>query len=480
MDTARTALQVGLLVFFAAVLFIIGYYFFFGAVHSEKFYPITAEFSDAQGIVQGADVDLAGVKIGEVSGVELGPNDKAMVRMRIMRNKRIPRASVVTISSSLLGGNATVTISPPGPALAKEYGNYLPGDVIQGSQPFSLASIESESGPLLTQLTTTMKKADLLIAEATKTTSSINRLVASPKVQHSLDDTMNNLDLASRQGLVLTRQMQAMLAEDNGEAKVALGNIDATTGQFRDVSVENRVKLDHIIAHMDHTSASLDHMMAQMDQAFAQGRVPANLADTVANLKQATEQLNQIEADVHSITGNAQVQSDLKTTVHNVAETSGSTSQLVQRLNALTSGHLGASGKGALQFEGRLDFSQNFRTSKFRTDFDLYAPLSSVDFARIGVYDLTERNLLNLQYGLRPAYNSRVDYRAGVYAGKVAIGADYDLFGPDTFSLDLYNPNRLSLDAREHIPLTAQTGLWLGVDDIPRTNALTLGLELRR
>lgn len=480
MDTARTALQVGLLVFFAAILFIIGYYFFFGAVKSQKYYPITAEFADAQGIVQGADVDLAGVKIGEVSGVELAPNDEALVRMRIKRDKKIPKKSIVTIASSLLGGNATVTITPPGPRLEAQYGDYMPGDMIPGSEPFSLTNLESQAGPVMSQLTTTMKRADLLMTSAARMTGSINRIVADPRMQRSLTDTMNNLDLASRQGLLLTRQMQGMLAEDNGEARMALGNIDATTGEFRDTAAENRAKLDHIIEHMDRTSASLDHLTAQLDQAFAQGHVPANLAETVANLKQATEQLNQIEADVHNVTGNAQVQSDLKTTIHNVAQTSGSTSQLVQRLNALTSGHLGASGPGAEQFQGRLDFTQNFRTSKFRTDFDLYAPLSSVDFARLGVYDLTGSNLLNLQYGFRPAYNSRIDYRAGVYAGKVAVGADYDLFGLNTFSLDLYDPNRLRLDARDHIPLNAQTGVWLGVEDIPRTNALTLGLELRR
>lgn len=480
MDNARTALQVGLLVFLAAVLFITGYYFFFGAVHSQKYYPITAEFSDAQGIVQGADVDLAGVKIGEVAGVELGPNDKAMVRMRIRKGMLIPRASTVTISSSLLGGNSTVTISPPSSTLVAEYGYYRPHALIHGSEPFNLANIESQTGPLLSQLTTTMKRADLLIDQATLTTRSVNHLVGDPRMQRSLTDTMANLDQASRQGLMLTRQMQAMLAEDNDEARAALGNVDSTTGQFRELAYENHAKLSHIVEHLDHTTASLDHLTAQLNQAMTQGNVPANLSDTVANLKQATAQLNQIEADIHGITGNPQVQSDLKTTLHNVAQTSGNTEQLVQRLNAITSGHLGSVGKGAPAFQGRLDFSENFRTSKFRTDLNLYAPLSSVDFARIGVYDLTESNRLNLQYGFRTAYNSPIDYRAGVYAGKVGVGADYDLFGPYTFSLDLYNPNRLTLDAREQIPINPQTGVWLGLEDIPRTNGFTLGVEVRR
>src|SRR5579862_2299787 len=126
MDTARTALQVGLLVFLAAVLFVIGYYFFFGAVHSQKYYTVTAQFDDAQGIQQGAEVDLAGVKIGEVAGVKLSPKNKALVQLRILKGRRVPRASSVTIASSLLGGNSNVAITPPTPEMEAKYGDYRP------------------------------------------------------------------------------------------------------------------------------------------------------------------------------------------------------------------------------------------------------------------------------------------------------------------------------------------------------------------
>jgi hypothetical protein len=213
---------------------------------------------------------------------------------------------------------------------------------------------------------------------------------------------------------------------------------------------------------------------------MTKGDMGDNLSGAAANLKQATAQLNQIASDIHGLTSSPQVQADIKTTVHNVAQVSGQTQQLVSKLDAITSGHFGTAGKGSPKFEGRLDFTQNFRTDKFRTDLDLYAPLSSTDFASVGVYDLTGANTLNLQYGVRAAYNSPLDYRAGVYAGKVAVGADYDLFGPDTLSFDLYDPNRLRLDARLHVPLDKQLGFWFGVEDVPRTNGVTLGVELRR
>jgi phospholipid/cholesterol/gamma-HCH transport system substrate-binding protein len=479
MDTARTALQVGLLVFLAAVLFIIGYYFFFGAVHSQKYYTVTAQFDDAQGIQQGAEVDLAGVKIGEVATVKLSPKNKALVQMRILKGRRIPRASGVTIATSLLGGNSNVAITPPSPEVAEKYGDYAPGSLIIGNTPFGLSTLEAQSGPVFSQLNTTLKKADLLMVQATRTTASINRIVADPRIQASLADSMANLDQASKQGVQLTRQMQVMLAEDNNQARSALVNVTDTTGQIRDLTAANRAKLNQIVAHMNQTMATLDQLTTTLNTSMTKGDVAANLSDTVSNLKQATAQLNQIAGDIHSLTSDTQMRSDLKTTLHNVAETSGNTAQLVQRLNSLTSGHMGG-GQGAFNFEGRLDFTQNFRTNKFRTDFDLFAPLSSRDFARLGVYDLTEDNRLNLQYGLRPTYNSPIDYRIGVYASKVGIGADYNLFGPYSLSMDLYNPNRLRLDTRVHIPFNKQTGLWLGLEDVPRTNGLTVGVELRR
>ncbi|HEX5323202.1 MAG TPA: MlaD family protein [Capsulimonadaceae bacterium] len=487
MDTARTALQVGLLVFLAAVLFIIGYYFFFGAVHSQKYYTVTVQFDDAQGIQQGAEVDLAGVKIGEVASVKLSPTNKALVQLRILKGRRIPRASSVTIASSLLGGNANVAITPASPQVEQARGDYQPGDIIRGTAPFGLSSVEAQAGPVLSQLNTTMKKADLLILQATRTAASINkttlaanRIIGNPHLQQSLADTMANLDQASQQGVLLARQIRTTVAVDNAEARVSLANINSTTGEFRDLAAQNRAKLNRMIASLDQTMATLNQLTAQMNSAVTQGNVAGNLSDTVANLKQATVQLNQIEMDIHSLTSDTQIRSDLKTTIHNAAEASGNTERLVDRLNAIAGGRLGGTGKGALSFEGRLGFTENFRTDKFRTDFDLLTPLSSHDFARLGVFDLTESNKLNLQYGERPTYNSLVDYRAGVYAGKVGIGADYDLFGSDTFSLDLYDPNRLRLDARAHFPFNKQSGLWVGVEDVPRTNGFTLGVELRR
>src|SRR5690348_7496078 len=126
MDSARTSFQVGVLIFIAVVLFAIGYYFFYGAFHSQKYYTVTAVFNDAQGIQDGADVDLAGVKIGEVAHVRLSPANKALVQMSIRRGRHIPRASAVTIASSILGGSSNVAITPPSPAAEALTGDYRP------------------------------------------------------------------------------------------------------------------------------------------------------------------------------------------------------------------------------------------------------------------------------------------------------------------------------------------------------------------
>ena len=152
MDTARSALQTGILICLGVVLFGFGYFFFNGSLKNQKFYSVTIEFKDAGGIGTGADVDLSGVKIGQVApapvGISLDPaTDKALVQLQIGKAYKIPVGSQVTVQASLLGGSSTISIAPP-PVVAGsppvEY--YAPGAVIPGGDGFSIASFAGQTG----------------------------------------------------------------------------------------------------------------------------------------------------------------------------------------------------------------------------------------------------------------------------------------------------------------------------------------------
>jgi phospholipid/cholesterol/gamma-HCH transport system substrate-binding protein len=485
MDTARSALQVGILVCLGVVLFGFGYFFFTGSLKSQDYYTVTAEFKDAGGVGPGADVDMSGVKIGQVApapyGVRLSPaTNEALLQLEIAKGYYIPVGSVVTISASLLGGSASVAIVPPVLVAGETRPpNYAPGSVIIGTEGFNIAEVGGQTGLLLDQVSKTTIKADKLIETVTTTAASLNKLLANQQIKQNLIDTSDNIDEASKQGVVLTEQLHQMLSEDNATAQGALGNINVATDQVKDLAVDNKAKLNQIVSNLNATTSTLNQLTQSTNRTLTQGNVVGNLSSTVANLKDATNNLDAMSNDLHKFTSDPQVQANLRTTVDNIAQTTTATKSLVSRINALVGGKVTRRGSGTAGFIGNLDFTQNTRTNKFRTDVDLYAPINTTDFLRLGIYDITESNQLNLQYGTTLPYNRALDARAGVYAGKVGVGLDYHLFRNNNLSMDLYDPNRLHLDLKARVRLSNQAALIIGGEDLTRNSGAVVGVELR-
>ncbi len=95
-------------------------------------YEISAKFSSAQGLSVGADVRLAGIKVGSVSGMALDSQDYlALVRLEIQQDVVIPLDSYAVITTdSLLGGHFVELV--PGGAIEM----LAAGDIIEDTQGY--------------------------------------------------------------------------------------------------------------------------------------------------------------------------------------------------------------------------------------------------------------------------------------------------------------------------------------------------------
>lgn len=100
-----------------------------------KGYELQARFSRVDGLKRGADVTMAGIKVGTVTGLELDKNYYAVVRMSIRNETKLTTDTFAKIISESLLGGMSVTL---------EIGNsdqFLgPGSMItktQGAVPFT-------------------------------------------------------------------------------------------------------------------------------------------------------------------------------------------------------------------------------------------------------------------------------------------------------------------------------------------------------
>ncbi len=75
-----------------------------------KGYEISARFSRIDGLKRGADVTMAGIKVGTVTGMELDKSYYAVVRMSIRNDIKLTTDTFAKVMSESLLGGMSVTL----------------------------------------------------------------------------------------------------------------------------------------------------------------------------------------------------------------------------------------------------------------------------------------------------------------------------------------------------------------------------------
>ena len=116
------------------------------ALSSGGGYALTATFDQVNGLVEGADVQAGGLKVGSVERIDLGENELPEVRMRIDDGFRIHRGGRANIRFFSVSGevNRYVALEQgSGPQLAD--GAALPGT--RTDQPVEIDQVLSTLDP---------------------------------------------------------------------------------------------------------------------------------------------------------------------------------------------------------------------------------------------------------------------------------------------------------------------------------------------
>lgn len=95
-------------------------------------YELVAKFRKAEGIDIGGDVRIAGIKVGNISGMELDTDTyRATVTFAIDNDVKVPEDSEAIITSASLLGDSYISIGPGGSDLMLEPGDEI--EITQGS-----------------------------------------------------------------------------------------------------------------------------------------------------------------------------------------------------------------------------------------------------------------------------------------------------------------------------------------------------------
>lgn len=102
-----------------------------GAIHANaRGYELTAKFGQVGALAPGADVRVAGVKVGTVASITLDPKSfMAVTKISLDPTVKLPSDSTAKVTSDGLLGGSHIAIEPGG-----AQGNMKPGDEFQNTQ----------------------------------------------------------------------------------------------------------------------------------------------------------------------------------------------------------------------------------------------------------------------------------------------------------------------------------------------------------
>jgi phospholipid/cholesterol/gamma-HCH transport system substrate-binding protein len=439
MTERRVSIWVGIIVVFSIAALALMYGFLSRALETRRTYSFDVIFEDSQGIEPGAEVRMAGVRVGTVSAVSLTAGHKACVQLRIKRPVEIGHSFEISISRGLIVGDTVVQIM----SAPKPYRIVKEGDTMYGVSTPRVGDILGQVSGVLDE----MKSAAV----------SLSDLMKEPVIRTGFEQTIENINAASEHFSGLLRELE-------------------------DAAVRNRGQIDETIAEIKGAATSMREVLDEVRNTIAESVSEEELQEMQKALARAAKNLDEATASLETLVTEHDVQSDIKTTLSNVREASGEAKELTGTLNEMATDVQKTTqsvGRIATESHFSVGFLSYLDQDRYRGDLDLWLAGSRKSYYRLGVWDAGEGNRANVQIGtwLEP----NLGLRYGLYASRLGLGVDYKSREHGfSASLDVFRPNNPESELRLMQPITDDLSLVFGVEDFLHKNDPVFGLLYRK
>jgi phospholipid/cholesterol/gamma-HCH transport system substrate-binding protein len=236
MDKFSMEAKVGLFFLAAVAIFIYAWMYVleFGAKDT---FVLKARFRSVEGLEKGAQVQIAGIKIGSVQDITFDPETgKAVVEMAVLKQYlgTVPEDSRVFLKTRGLIGDKYVIIAPGKPNARK----LKPGEEIKLIfEPVDTDKILENMG-LISQ--------DLKVV-----THELRRQVIDEKGSKKFDDILTNSD-------AVFKDLRAILARNKDKIGTVIDNTESATKKLNELVTRNEKKVNRAVDDMEKFSGTMD------------------------------------------------------------------------------------------------------------------------------------------------------------------------------------------------------------------------------
>lgn len=289
--------RIGLLLVTAVLVFFAGFYFLKGSnvFSSEREY--LCYYDNVQGLLSSSPVQIKGLQVGKVSGIELNGGGRVKVIITVNKKYKLPKGTVASLFSADLLGTKAIRLDLGSGTETVQDEEELP----TASEGGMLDNLSGEISPMLQDVRKVVLSLDSLLNGVNAMLNEDTRRRLGNSVA-SLDQTMANF--ASLSGKInsqsedLTKIIRnantitTNIANNNQNITDILDNANAATRQLKNAPIEQALK------DLQKASNELQDVMGKINRGEGSAGQLVNDKQLYNNLTSTLDNLSQLAGDL--------------------------------------------------------------------------------------------------------------------------------------------------------------------------------------
>jgi phospholipid/cholesterol/gamma-HCH transport system substrate-binding protein len=251
--------KIGLAVFGAAVILIVGIIYLRGIDLRSKEYALRVFYRNVNGLKEGDVVTVAGLSIGRVESMAL-TDRRIAVNLSLQTKVQLPRDSRALLKSETIMGGKFIEITPGADSLL-----LLNGDTLTGLYEADLSELTATLSPISSNVLGILENVNTTFDEPTRIR--IQHIVqdlahSSARLEEVVRAGAKNADQAFVDFSAFSKDLARFARTLDTLADTQRGNLDTGMTAFRRVAVN----MDRVSAKLEYTAESLNEILGRINR----------------------------------------------------------------------------------------------------------------------------------------------------------------------------------------------------------------------
>jgi phospholipid/cholesterol/gamma-HCH transport system substrate-binding protein len=299
MSKSRLEWKVGVFVFIGLLLLAaLAIQFSKGTTFFRPTKQILLRAANVGGLKMRAQVLMAGVQVGTVSDIRLGPQGtNVTITLKIYDQYIIHKDARFLIEMSGFLGDQYVAISP-----TKNEGDvFRDGDTAEAEAPFNMQEVARSAGGFLMRVDETAKKLNEAIAD-------VRRLVLNEHTLTNLSRTVDNLNVVSEHAVKAVDNVNGLVETNSASVNLTVSNLVEFSRELKDfgnslgdILTSNKTEISTAVKNIESSTEVLKSLMddVKAGKGLAGSLIhneqnATNFSEIISNLSVTTSNINRI------------------------------------------------------------------------------------------------------------------------------------------------------------------------------------------